>query len=102
MTPVIGPELYADLVDVASQPGFRDWLGQVRATGGCAEPDPPVGRIPNHPRRHRRAALAASTGTAAGRLREPPTDPLPVLLGDLPGRHLPTDQGRAGRRQERP
>jgi hypothetical protein len=38
MTPVINPELYGDLVEVASRPGFSDWLGMVRATGGCAEP----------------------------------------------------------------
>jgi hypothetical protein len=34
----IGPDLYGDLVQVASQPGFRDWQAMVRNTGGCAEP----------------------------------------------------------------
>ena len=38
MTPTISPDLYGDLVQVASQPGFRDWQAMVRNTGGCAEP----------------------------------------------------------------
>jgi hypothetical protein len=38
MTTTIGPELYADLVEAATAPDFKLWLGQVRDTGGCAEP----------------------------------------------------------------
>ena len=34
----IGPDVYADLVEVASKEGFADWLSMVRATGGCASP----------------------------------------------------------------
>jgi hypothetical protein len=32
----ISPDRYGDLVQVASQPGFRDWQTMVRKTGGCA------------------------------------------------------------------
>jgi hypothetical protein len=38
MTPTISPDLYGDLVQVASEPGFTDWQAMVRNTGGCAEP----------------------------------------------------------------
>lgn len=38
MTAVITPELYPDLVEIAAQPGFGDWLAMVKATGGCADP----------------------------------------------------------------
>jgi hypothetical protein len=39
MTPSpISPDLYGDIVQTAGQPGFRDWLAMVKATGGCAEP----------------------------------------------------------------
>jgi hypothetical protein len=34
----ITPAMYHDLVDVASKPGFQEWLAGVRATGGCAAP----------------------------------------------------------------
>ena len=34
----VSPDLYGDLVQVASQPDFRDWQAMVRNTGGCAEP----------------------------------------------------------------
>ena len=38
MSRAIGPDLYADLVNVASKEGFGEWLSMVRATGGCANP----------------------------------------------------------------
>jgi hypothetical protein len=39
MTPLpISPDLYGDIVQTASEPGFRDWLAMVKATGGCADP----------------------------------------------------------------
>jgi len=38
MTQTITPDLYGDLVDVASRPDFGEWLGMVRATGGCSQP----------------------------------------------------------------
>lgn len=38
MSRAIGPDLYDDLVEVASREGFGDWLSMVRATGGCASP----------------------------------------------------------------
>jgi hypothetical protein len=38
MTATIDPELYGDLVQVASRPGFADWQAMVRSIGGCAEP----------------------------------------------------------------
>jgi hypothetical protein len=38
MTSTIHPDLYGDLVDVASRPGFADWQAMVRSIGGCAEP----------------------------------------------------------------
>jgi hypothetical protein len=38
MTRAISPELYGDLVAVASQPDFAEWSAMVRSTGGCAEP----------------------------------------------------------------
>lgn len=38
MSRAIGPDLYADLVEVASREGFGEWLSMVRATGGCANP----------------------------------------------------------------
>ncbi len=31
-------DLYAEITEIASQPGFLDWLSMVRATGGCTEP----------------------------------------------------------------
>jgi hypothetical protein len=34
----IPAELYPDLVDVASTPGFGEWRAMVAATGGCAHP----------------------------------------------------------------
>jgi hypothetical protein len=34
----ISPDLYAEIADTASKPGFSDWLAMVKATGGCAEP----------------------------------------------------------------
>lgn len=38
MTPDVGPAMYGDLVVTASQPGFAEWLTDVRTTGGCADP----------------------------------------------------------------
>jgi hypothetical protein len=34
----VGQDLYGELVKAASKPGFSEWLGMVRASGGCAEP----------------------------------------------------------------
>ncbi|HTT91536.1 MAG TPA: hypothetical protein VMF65_18410 [Acidimicrobiales bacterium] len=31
----------AELVAVASQPGYRRWMKMARPTGGCADPPPP-------------------------------------------------------------
>lgn len=35
---MIAAELYPAIAEVASRPGFTDWLAQVRTTGGCAQP----------------------------------------------------------------
>jgi hypothetical protein len=38
VTPTVDPEMYGDLVQVASRPDFAAWLTMVRSIGGCAEP----------------------------------------------------------------
>lgn len=38
MRRAIAPDLYPDLVEVASREGFGEWISMVRATGGCANP----------------------------------------------------------------
>jgi hypothetical protein len=38
MTPTLSPDLYGDLVQVASRPDFPTWQAMVKATGGCAQP----------------------------------------------------------------
>lgn len=38
MTRPITAEDYADLVDAARSPGFKDWLAMAKSIGGCAEP----------------------------------------------------------------
>ena len=94
MTPTITPDLYGDLVQVASQPGFRDWQAMVRNTGGCAEPVHLWGESRTIHTGTGEAPRPTRARPAAGRLRQPAQDPLPVVLGDLPGRHLPAHQSR--------
>jgi hypothetical protein len=38
MTPTIHPDLYGDLIEVASRTDFAAWQGMVRSIRGCAEP----------------------------------------------------------------
>jgi hypothetical protein len=38
MTRIIHPDLYGDLIEVASRSDFADWTSMVRSIGGCSEP----------------------------------------------------------------
>ena len=109
MTPAAAlddPGTLAALVDAAADPGFDRWRTMVTATGGCAQPIHLVGQS---------SVIHAGTGeilssydsehepggrllVACGNRRAH----LPGLRGDLPGRHLPPDPSRPGRRQEHP
>jgi hypothetical protein len=92
----------AELVAVASQPGYRRWLEMVRSTGGCVDLMHLIGCS---------SLIDQASGETLGSYRtadkpnsellvasQPAGLPLPVVCRDVLCRHLPRPSGRPGRR----